>query len=183
MNRFTQFLVAVLRRRRLSRSRVAWVDQHLTQVERALFWQLAPSDQRHAVAVSMKASAMARAEGLGERERLLLVRAGLLHDIGKVAGEMGLLARVWVVAVKALFPALASKWSRRAREELLGSGASTFGERMRRAFYTDDVHPMRGAAMAAWWGVEGDVVELIRRHHESPGDLLGEVLAAADRSS
>lgn len=183
MNRITQFFVALFRRRGLNAAQVAWVDEHLAPAERALFWQMAPSDQRHAVAVSMKAAAMARTMGLDERERLLLLRAGLLHDIGKARGEIGLVARAWVVIVRALAPALASQWSRRAREELLGGGPASFGVRMRRAFYIDEVHPLRGAAMAAWWGVEGDVVELIRRHHQRPGDSLGEALAAADRSS
>lgn len=183
MNRFTQFFAALLRRRGLRRDQAAWIERHLTREEQALFYQMAPSDQRHAVAVAMKAAALASQEGLGERERRLLVRAGLLHDIGKAAGEIGLFARAWVVVVKALAPPLAAAWTRRAREELLHGGRDSLARRMRRAFYTSEVHPLRGAAMAALWGVEPEVVELIRRHHQGAGSRLDALLAAADRSS
>lgn len=183
MNRVAQFVVALARRRRLSRAQTAWVDRHLSAGERALFWQMSPSDQRHAVAVSMKASALAQRAGLGERERILLIKAGLLHDAGKVSGEAGLCARAWAVVLRALAPGLVAKWSRQAREELLQAGPASPMARMRRALYTCEVHPARGAAMAALWGVEEEVVELIRWHHQAGSGPLSDVLAAADKSS
>ena len=183
MNRFAQFVVALARRGGLSEAQTAWVDKHLSAEERALFWQMSPSDQRHAVAVSMKASALAKEAGLGERERLLLIRAGLLHDIGKVSGEAGLFARAWAVVARALAPGLVARWGRKAREELLEAGRAGLMARMRRAFHTCEVHPARGAAMAALWGVEEEVVDLIRRHHQSGSGPLSDLLAAADRSS
>ncbi len=183
MNRLAQFVVALARRRGLGEAQTAWVDRHLNAEERALFWQMAPSDQRHSVAVSMKAAALASEAGLSDRERLLLIRAGLLHDIGKVSGEAGLLARAWAVVARRVAPGLVASWSRKARQEFLEAGPPRLMARMRRAIHTCEVHPERGAAMAALWGVEEEVVDLIRRHQKAGGGPLSDVLAAADRSS
>ena len=111
-----------------------------------------------------------------------LIRAGLLHDIGKIGGDVTLWQRVAIVLVQRLSPKLARALAERGKEDLVrGFARSSWGARWRRAFYTQSVHAERGAAMAKMWGVEEEVLQLIRWHHQPQrGGRLLQLLSQAD---
>lgn len=183
MRRVAQFFRTVAAQRGLREDEVRWVQKHLSTQEEALFWQMSPIDQKHAVEVSRRAAALATAEGLtSPRELRVLIRAGLLHDIGKIGGDMTLWQRVAIVLVQRLSPKLARALAERGKEDLArGFLRSSWGARWRRAFYTQSVHAERGAAMAKMWGVEEEVLQLIRWHHQPQrGGRLLQLLSQAD---
>lgn len=124
---------------------LAWVDRHLSGAEKMLFLALRRSDQRHSIAVAMDVYA---ASHLSLRERWLLARAGLLHDVGKAGEKAGLVARTANVL-----------WGGR-RVPWAPPGLSEAVERLR-------AHPVRGAAWLRKARTEPGVVALVS-WHESP---------------
>lgn len=184
MSRVSQFWRAVFAGKRLGDDEVRWVQKYLSPPEEALFWQMSPIDQKHAVDVSQRIVSIARHRGVWDGAEIrMLIRAALLHDIGKIDGDIGLFDRITIVLVKRLAPSLAKALAQRGKEDLERKGVRrTWRAGVRRAFYTQAVHAERGAAMAKLVGVEDQVLHLIRHHHHPQrGDRLLEVFAEADR--
>lgn len=183
MSRVGQFVRALAAYRGLNEWEQRWVREHLSPGEEALFWQMSAIDRKHAVRVSLRAAAMARSDpSLTESGRRALIRAGLLHDIGKVHGEIGLLDRVAVVVLWRVAPGIAKRLVAWGREEhARGAKAPWLLGGLCRAFYAQAVHAERGAAMAKQAGVEETVVDLIRLHHRpDEGGRLLKLFAKAD---
>src|SRR5690606_32468219 len=90
LGRIAQFVRELFHfRRPLGPEELARVAKYLTPNEEALFWQMSRRDQHHAIAVSIKAERLARHRGVWDGAEIrTLIRAGLLHDIGRVRGEV-----------------------------------------------------------------------------------------------
>lgn len=184
MSRVAQFARALAGVKGLDGEEEKWMQQRLAPYEEALFRQMSPIDQKHAIGVARRIGDIARRRGIWDGEEIrVLVRAALLHDIGKIAGDIGLFDRVAIVLVKRLAPSLARTLVERGKYDLeSGSSKGSWRTGLCRAFYAQAVHAERGAALAELVGVEEAVVRLIRHHHDShEGDRLLEVLAEADR--
>lgn len=183
MKRIAQFFRALAAVKGLRAEEIHWVQQYLAPHEEALFWQMSPLDQKHAVTVSMRAATLARHRGVGDGEDIrVLIRAGLLHDIGKIRGDISLFQRVAIVLARRFAPRFFAALIQEGADDLVrGLSRPSWRARWRRAFYTQAVHAERGAAMAKMWGIEDAVLDLIRAHHQPQGDdRLLEILAEAD---
>lgn len=64
------------------------VDRWLRPEEVSLFWSQQPADQRHALAT-------ARRLAVSHPEDTELIRAGLLHDVGKTEVRISAFGRTW----------------------------------------------------------------------------------------
>jgi putative nucleotidyltransferase with HDIG domain len=141
-------------------------QQRLSAAEYALFQQMAPYDRAHALRV------LGRLREGGVDDPVLL-RAALLHDLGKSAGEerIPLLYRGAIVLA-------------RSRPRL---GAWLFRERPRgdprRPFYLYATHAQRGAELARAAGCSEEVVALIAAHHDEKATGAARLLQEADRQS
>jgi len=115
---------------------------------RDLFLRQARHDQRHALAVydSLVAEGHTAAE---------LLQAALLHDVGKTAGGVPLLARGLIVMLRRLAPQVAFR---------LGQGQP---QGWCRPFVVLAAHPDEGARLAAEAGCPPLAASLIRRHEET----------------
>ena len=163
----------------------SFTERFLDANELFLFDQMAPWDQYHTVNTAMYA--LKKCTGVGSRPNtditvvgetkihlLTLIKAALLHDIGKVKGYAGLPTRLYVSFIRRAFP----NYRRRH--------ANHSGNRIQHALYVDLVHPVRGAYMALSAGVHPAVADLIRRHHDEPRDsdsIELKILQKADAKS
>jgi len=146
--------------RRLSRSQVQEIGVDLNPAELALFLKMSASDQQHALRVYH----LLQAVGQTDRE---LLRAALLHDVGKTRTKLTVWDRSLAVVGQAFVPGKAREWG-------AGDGAG-----WKRAFVVREQHAAWGADLAKRAGSAAEVIELILRHQDTlmaNGDELDERL-------
>ncbi|NLW45740.1 MAG: HDIG domain-containing protein [Firmicutes bacterium] len=134
------------------------IDDYLDDAGKFLFSQMSKADQRHSLAVAqMIINQAAYLRGVKIKA---LVKAALLHDIGKIEGDFNWLSKLLVGLIRRVSPTL--------RGKLAITSPGTFWEKVKYGCYVDLIHPARGAHMAKVFGVDPAVVEMIRRHHDPP---------------
>ncbi|HEX3032077.1 MAG TPA: HD domain-containing protein [Bacillota bacterium] len=137
-----------------------FVNQILSEAEQKAFYAMDTNSQKHSVLV---AKTCVRLAGRWANVDLsALLRGALLHDIGKLKGDMGTADRVLIVAVNKLWPRLA-RWLAQPRGGAIWQG---FG----RPFYIHSRHSELGCTAARSIGVEEKVLQLISGHHSPPSE-------------
>ena len=133
-----------------------FVAANLTPAEQALFYAMNLPDQRHALNVAYTALRLA-SEYTGV-DCSLLTKCTLLHDVGKVKGDVSTWDKVLTVLAHRLAPGWAEEWGRCGRGGRL--------DNIRHAFHVYFHHPERSAELVRSLG-EGDrIADIILRHHE-----------------
>lgn len=141
---------------------MVYAARHLTPQLLYLFQRMPRSEQHHGIAICRTLEA----QGHDDPD---LFAAALLHDVGKILIRPRLWERVIVVLGEHFFPKQSAHWSE-------GQPRGT-----RRGFVVRRMHPRWGAELARQAGASRRTVELIERHHISPGDdTLLAALQAAD---
>lgn len=135
---------------------LAWMRTLLTPPQQALFLAQQPGDQAHALVVARSLQQAGQAE-----PRLL--RAALLHDVGKAPG-IPLAYRTLLVLLKRVAPG----WLRQLSATEHGWLAP-----LARAVH----HPELGAELVERAGSEAEVVALVRYHQNAQPPLPPELLA------
>jgi len=92
----------------------------------------------------------------------LLVRCALLHDVGKVRGDVSTWDKVLTVLAHQLAPNWAKQLGRYGKAGRLAN--------IRHAFYIYFHHAERGAEMLTTAGADSQLISIIRRHHKGPND-------------
>lgn len=136
-----------------------FIRKNLRAEEQSLFYGMNVPDQRHALSVAQ--TALQLAVDREDINRELLVKCALLHDIGKLRGDVSTWDKIVSVIAHNLAPRRAKSWGKYGRGGKLAN--------LRHAFYTYYHHPERGAQLLATIGEDCSVVDIIRRHHEAPG--------------
>ncbi|HBL35438.1 MAG TPA: hypothetical protein DD734_08320 [Firmicutes bacterium] len=127
-------------------------ESYLEEAGLFLFNQMSYADQKHAVNVG-RYLLSDKIDTTGA-DLKLLIKAALLHDVGKVKGEIAWWNRIIVGVIRRFFPKLRQKRAKR--------GEAGLGH----ALYVDLSHPDRGAYMAQSLGIDPTVVSLIKHHHD-----------------
>lgn len=143
---------------RLNKEEQKLIDDYLDDAGKFLFSQMSKADQRHSLAVAR--TILTQAAYLRGVKIKTLVKAALLHDIGKVEGDFTFLSRLFVGVIRRVNPTL--------RGKLALTNPVTRWEKIKYGCYVDLIHPARGAYMAKIFGIEPTVVEMIKRHHDPP---------------
>lgn len=134
----------------------AIVSRYLADEERELFYRMSVVDQRHALDTCYKVL-----EGLARREdgaqEVLVVKAALLHDIGKLDGELTILDRAIIVLLQQFAPHKIELWA--------CEGRGRFMQNRRHALFLAAHHGERGAGFLQEIGSETDLIDLVRDHH------------------
>lgn len=141
---------------RLSPYNRAFARRYLDDAGWFLFSQMSIMDQRHTLRVARYIARKAVLQ-MGIANLHELIQAALLHDAGKIKGEILWIYRLPVRLVRDLFPWLQRRWAVRDKSRSF-----------RYALYVDLVHATRGAYMAESLGLPAKVVSLIKRHHDPP---------------
>lgn len=136
------------------------VEKHLNRKEKELFDTLPAHEKRHAIDTASAISC----DGSDE----ILIKAGLLHDIGKTTGNIGIVKKSVLVLMDKFFPVLSKKLSGRLS--------------MFNIYYN---HPEIGADLLENTGTEPEVIMLVKYHHSKCNlNIEGlEQLKKADSSS
>ena len=137
-----------------------FVSRYLNASEQQLFWGMNVPDQRHALNVTQTALQLAKLQQLIDIN--LLVKCALLHDVGKIKGDVSTVDKIITVMGHNLAPRWAKQWGR------LGRGSKL--DNMRHAFFIYFNHGERSAAMLKKIGVAPQIVEIVAKHHKAPAD-------------
>lgn len=151
----------------------AFVAENLDPAEQRLFFAMNVPDQYHALQVAYTARSLAA--GRSDVDRGLLLKCALLHDVGKIKGDVSTFDKVAAVVAHRLAPGLAESWGRPGR------GGKV--DNLRHALHVYFHHPERSVALLAGVGDDERLTAIIRRHHQPPA--VGEppeltILRAAD---
>ncbi|MBO5245415.1 MAG: HD domain-containing protein [Selenomonadales bacterium] len=135
----------------------AWVNDVLSPKEASLFWQMNLPDQQHAIRVAR--SAMELAKDAADVDRDLLLRAALLHDVGKVKGDVSTADKVLTVIGHKFAPRMMRSWGREGRGGRI--------DNLRHACYVYFYHPQRSADLLRKIDAEEELTELVLHHHDN----------------
>jgi putative nucleotidyltransferase with HDIG domain len=145
---------------RITKQDRAFVARYLVPAEAGLFWQMNLPDQRHALNVAYTARDLAAREANVNQE--LLIRCALLHDVGKIKGDVSTADKIITVILDKIAPAWVRRWGRSGRGGKVAN--------LRHAVYIYYHHAARGAAMLQAAGVAEEITAIVARHHETPAD-------------
>jgi hypothetical protein len=138
----------------------AWseITAVLSEPERVLFDRFRPSDQWH----SYRVFVMLREAGHWQSD---LLKAALLHDVGKTCVRLTIWDRTLIVVLGGLMSERTAEWGQESGDLRLESG-----EWWRRPFVVKEQHPAWGATMVEAAGGSPLLVSLVRRHQDKlPG--------------
>jgi putative nucleotidyltransferase with HDIG domain len=156
--RVKQFISAITAK--ISATDEVFFTDYLTVSEQKLFRQLTVSDQRHSLNVAYTAQQLA---GRSPRLRLrLLIRAALLHDVGRAQYNLSTANKVLAVLLSATFPHFALHW---AQSDELQSKFS-FIESFHQALFIYYHHGEMGARRLQELGIELEIIQMVARHHQ-----------------
>lgn len=134
-----------------------FVSRELLPAEQQLFWSMNKPDQRHALDVAY--TALRLAEGRSDINQQLLIQCALLHDVGKVKGDVSTFDKIAAVIAHKAAPHWAKRWAKAGR----GSRVAN----LRHAFHTYFHHAERSAEFLQQSGSNAAVVAIVRRHHQA----------------
>jgi len=146
---------------RVDRAELAALDQLLSPAERQLFLAMRVADQRHSLDLYRRLEC----DGHADAD---LLRAALLHDVGKALGPLPLAYRVAFALCRLTSPGLAVWLSQQSRPTWC------------RPFYLAAHHAELGARAAERAGSRLRVVQLIASHDSPGGDRLSRLLYRYD---
>jgi putative nucleotidyltransferase with HDIG domain len=135
-----------------------FIIHYLDAAQAKLFWQMNLPDQRHALNVAYTALELATIDCTVDQE--LLTKCALLHDVGKIKGDVSTADKIITVILDKVAPCWVRQWGR------LGRGSKVAN--LRHAIYIYYNHAARGAAMLRELGAPELMAEIVSRHHQAP---------------
>lgn len=141
-----------------------FIDKYLNDEEQKLFFAMRVYDQRHVLNVAYTAQKIIEQKQYENIDYNLLIRACLLHDIGRTAKDICLMDKVTSVLLGKFLPQKSKQWANRA-EKLKLNKSKSFWQKRRYALYIYYNHARLGAEKLNELGFN-DIAEIIRYHHE-----------------
>lgn len=138
----------------------AFIKLWLGRREQNLFWAMHLADQRHALNVAYTAIRLAEEQkSFIDKEKL--IRCCLLHDVGKVRGDISTLDKIIAVLMHRCAPAWSERWGVRGKGNPL--------KNLRHAFYIYFHHARRGRDKLLALGLT-ELAEIVAKHHKAPAE-------------
>ena len=85
-----------------------YLAAHLNAEEQKLFFAMSTADQYHSLRTAYTIERLVIEDKHGI-DREFLIRCALLHDVGRVKGDMGIFGKIFTVLVTELMPSFADK--------------------------------------------------------------------------
>lgn len=168
--RFRQFWFAMSAK--MTEEDRAYARRYLDIKESAFFFGLPEYEQKHAVVVAQKMQKIAQSRrDLNER---LLIRLGLLHDIGKAATRLSIFDKSLLVILQHFFRPL--------YDHLASKGVSDRSFFLYRKFYVHKNHGRIGSEMLKRIGADIELSARILEHDEHPIEFKDEYMRSLNRS-
>ncbi|MGF7185095.1 putative nucleotidyltransferase with HDIG domain [Desulfitispora alkaliphila] len=148
------------------------VDKILTVEEKSYFYSLSLADQYHSIKVAKEAISIANVRNLN-LDQNVIIRAGLLHDIGKSGFKITLIDRSLPVIITKISPILSKKIASWGNGELI----------ILRGFYLYWNHYQLGVQIAEKLNLESNLRQVIKYHQEpvkAEDQLLLRLIKEAD---
>lgn len=135
----------------------AFIEKHLNHREQALFFAMNLPDQRHSLNVAYTAIDLAKP--IADVDEVMLIKASLLHDVGKVYGDVSTFDKIVTVIAYKFAPVWSEKWAEFGKGNKLAN--------LRHAFYIYFNHAERSKEKLIAIGLN-EVAELVSKHHKAP---------------
>ncbi len=159
-----------------SKNEIEFVRKYLNAQEQILFYRMPLADQKHAIEVSQVLENRAKSEK--KLDVAQLIKAGLLHDLGKCFYPFTLKDRVIGSLLKQFLPP--------AYENLSIKGEKQTRKGLARMLYVHKHHPKLGADLARETGMSEECCIMIENHqdqsYENPSPEL-QLLWAVDNEA
>lgn len=155
LKRIKQIIAAVTAK--ISFADHEFIAEKLSLSERELFYAMNLPDQRHVLNVTY--TAMQLAGNRSDVDMRLLLKCALLHDVGKVRGDVSTADKVIAVLADKFFSQAAKSWEKEGRGGKI--------DNLRHALYIYYNHAIRGAAMLLKAGAAPEVAGIVKQHHLS----------------
>lgn len=160
IQRIRQFIRAI--NAKITSEDIEFVNKFLNDQEKKLFFSMQVFDQRHVLNVAYTAKRFIQEQEV-KVDEFLLMRACLLHDVGRNAKDICLADKVINVLVSKLLPKQSLKWAKNAQP--LGKlKYKSFWQKRRYALYIYFYHAQIGAELLQRMGLY-EIAEIIREHH------------------
>lgn len=156
MQRIRQFIKAI--HASINDADDRFLKAWLSEPEQSLFFQMSLPEQRHALDVAYTVQQLERKTAVNKN---ILIRCALLHDVGKVRGDISTMAKVFAVLVDGFCPERARRWARAAK--------SGRGHDLRHALYVYFHHAELGREKLLALGLT-ELAEIVAKHHEAPAE-------------
>lgn len=143
----------------LTREDRRWIRARLPQRALPLFFAMHRVDQYHALHVAktaLKLLSVLPEEQQAAISQPFLLRCALLHDVGRVKGDLDIWGKVFCVLMMHFLPRLAKKMERRTAEH--------FWQKPGHALYVYEHHAAIGAAKLRQNHLSAEA-EIIAKHH------------------
>lgn len=154
MKRFKQFFSAL--RAKVTAEDETFAGLYLSECELRLFNRMSIPDRKHCLNVAYTARLLAKDLKNVDVEKL--IKAALLHDVGRRQGDLSIFDKAAAVIInKAAGSRLVAAWGKQGRGSIV--------QNLRHALYVSRQHPAIGAELLSSCGTDASVVFLVRNHH------------------
>ncbi|SNS74746.1 HDIG domain-containing protein [Anaerovirgula multivorans] len=119
-----------------------FINQYLTSQEQNLFFQLRKSEQRHSINVAYGCK-------IDAPNNLALIKAALLHDVGKIGSNLTLINKAFVVL-----------------SDKMNLKPSVMPSFLKEAMYYKINHAKLGYELLLKLGLQEKVLVLVKNHHK-----------------
>ena len=158
INRIKQVLQALTAQ--IETADYLFLEKWLAPDEKELFFAMSLPEQRHALNVAYSARRLSWRIANVNQE--LLLRSALLHDVGKIYGDMSIFDKIIAVLADAFVPQKARSWARFGREE-------GWLQNVRHALYIYFSHAELGRDKLLALGLT-EIAAIVAQHHKAPAE-------------
>lgn len=147
-----------------------FIEKYLNEQEQDLFFAMRIYDQRHVLNVAYTAQKIIKTEHILDIDERLLIKACLLHDVGRTAQDICLFDKIMNVLLGKFLPQKSKQWSEKA-QKLQSVFPRSFWQKRIFAVFIYYNHAQLGAEKLKKIGLV-EIANIIKYHHSPFNDNM-----------